>query len=476
MKEMQKARIMSRRSLNSVMSERQFLTQLRHPFIVNMMYAFQDIENIYLVSNLMTGGDLRYHIGKRVNFTQEQTRFIIACLTMALQYIHQNNIIHRDIKPENLVFDASGYIKVTDFGIAKVYQRENSHETSGTPSYMAPEVIFKQNHSYESDFYAMGVICHELLLNKRPYKGRTRKELKEQMLHKKIKLRSAQCPPGWDVSIVDFINQCLQRKPCKRLGYNGAAEIMQHPWLKNFDWQELLSEKMKAPYVPNGGADNFDEQHANHERTLGATEQEEIQSKKLLLRRDSIQHLFNGYYYDYQQESKAKDSKRQKSESTTGQTQKSTKSTETKASNFLSIMTHPNLPKLKPFKQKPAPKAPQDKLEQVKKSNSAVDQSVSAEDAPLLKPVVANSRLTSDIKKIEKEEINNIIGASNRLKSKNSFSPSQKAKDTTSVQDRYQINKLKDLIEEQQMMSSEQRKQNKESEPDNDKFHQLYDQ
>jgi hypothetical protein len=139
-------------------------------------------------------------------------------------------------------------------------------------------------------------------------------------------------------------------------------------------------------------------------------------------------------------------------------------------------MTHPNLPKLKPFKQKPAPMAPKDKLEKIKNSNSAIDQSVSVEDAPLLKPVVAISRLTSDIKKIEKDEINNIIGASNCQKSKSSISPSQKAKDTTSVQDRYQINKLKDLIEEQQMMSSEQRKQNKESEPDNDKFHQLYDQ
>jgi|TARA_B110000285_G_C15014299_1_gene558151 serum/glucocorticoid-regulated kinase 2 len=68
---------------------------------------------------------------------------MIACLTIALEYIHQNCIIHRDIKPENLVFDKNGYMKVTDFGIAKHYERENSSETSGTPSYMAPEVIFK---------------------------------------------------------------------------------------------------------------------------------------------------------------------------------------------------------------------------------------------------------------------------------------------------------------------------------------------
>lgn len=148
----------------------------------------------------------------------------------------------------------------------------------------------------------MGVICHELMLNKRPYKGRTRKDLKEQMLHKKIKLRKNQSPSGWDPECIDFVNQCLQRKPCKRLGYNGASEIMQHPWLKDFDWKELISEKMVAPYLPDVCADNFDEQHANHERTMNQTEQEEIYNKKVLLRRDSIQHLFNGYYYNYTQE------------------------------------------------------------------------------------------------------------------------------------------------------------------------------
>jgi serine/threonine protein kinase len=169
---------------------------------------------------------------------------------------------------------------------------------------MAPEVIFKQNHSYESDYYAVGVICHELMLNKRPYKGRTRKDLKEQMLHKKIKLRAAQCPNGWDMEVIDFINALLQRKPCKRLGFNGASEVMQHPWLKDFDWQSLLAEKMRAPFVPDCALDNFDEQHANHDRTLNATEQEELYNKKMLLRRDSIQHLFNGYYYDHLIESK----------------------------------------------------------------------------------------------------------------------------------------------------------------------------
>jgi serine/threonine protein kinase len=95
------------------------LTQLNHPFIVNMYYAFQDRENIYLVMDLLNGGDLRYHICKHRRFTEEQTSkqilsfikalgFFIACLMLGLEYVHNKNIIHRDIKPENLVLDEQG--------------------------------------------------------------------------------------------------------------------------------------------------------------------------------------------------------------------------------------------------------------------------------------------------------------------------------------------------------------------------------
>jgi serine/threonine protein kinase len=122
MKEMSKARIITKRSIKSVMNERQILTQLHNPFIVNMYYAFQDRENLYLVMDLLSGGDLRYHICKHRRFTEEQTSndcilfiylhnllgFFIACLVAGLEYVHNKNILHRDIKPENLVLDDEG--------------------------------------------------------------------------------------------------------------------------------------------------------------------------------------------------------------------------------------------------------------------------------------------------------------------------------------------------------------------------------
>ena len=88
MKEMSKARIICKRSTAAVMSEKKLLEKLRHPFLVNINYAFQDRENLYLVSDLLTGGDLRYHIGKRKRFTEVETKFMVACMVLGLEYMH----------------------------------------------------------------------------------------------------------------------------------------------------------------------------------------------------------------------------------------------------------------------------------------------------------------------------------------------------------------------------------------------------
>ena len=97
--------------------------------------------NLYLVMDLLLGGDLRYHIARRRKFNMEVTRFFIACLVHALDAVHTQLIIHRDIKPENLVFDNEGYLRLTDFGVARILSPDNASETSGTPGYMAPEVM-----------------------------------------------------------------------------------------------------------------------------------------------------------------------------------------------------------------------------------------------------------------------------------------------------------------------------------------------
>ena len=110
LKEMSKVKIIDRKSESSILSERHLLAQLHHPFIVNMFYSFQDRDNLYLLMDLLTGGDLRYHLCRHKKFTEDQSKFFISNLILALEYIHQNKIIHRDIKPENLVLYKNGVI------------------------------------------------------------------------------------------------------------------------------------------------------------------------------------------------------------------------------------------------------------------------------------------------------------------------------------------------------------------------------
>ena len=261
LKEMSKVKIIDRKSEKSIKNEREFLSQLHHPFIVNMICSFQDYENLYLVMDLLTGGDLRYHICHKKQFNEDQSRFFSSCILLGLEYIHNNNIIHRDIKPENLVLDEKGYVRITDFGVAKKNLRDNSSETSGTPGYMAPEVLCALNHSFPVDFFALGVIIFEFMNGYRPYLGRNRKEIKEEVLSRQVHIHRKQLfENGWTFESGDLINKLLYRKPHKRLGSNGIKEIKEHAWFKNINWEELLIKNMKSPFVPKDG-DNFDKRY-----------------------------------------------------------------------------------------------------------------------------------------------------------------------------------------------------------------------
>ena len=248
---MSKVKIIDKRSEKSIKTEREFLSKLRHPFIVNMNCAFQDFENLYLVMDLLTGGDLRYHVCKLRRFSENKTRFFFACIILGLEYIHSNNIIHRDIKPENLVFDDKGYLRITDFGVAKIRKEDNSTETSGTPGYMAPEVLLAQNHSFPVDFFAIGIMGYEFMYGQRPYLGKNRKEIKLQVLRKQAKIYPDDIPEGWGPESVDFINSCLKRKDSRRLGFTGGVnDLKNHIWFKDFDWDALLNKTLKAPFIP----------------------------------------------------------------------------------------------------------------------------------------------------------------------------------------------------------------------------------
>ena len=293
---MSKVKVIDKKSINSINSERELLSKLYHPFIVNMHYAFQDDKYLYLVMDLLSGGDLRYHISIHKKFSEEQTRFFICGIIISLEYIHSNNIIHRDVKPENLVLDENGYIRLTDFGIAKINEKDNSSETSGTPGYMSPEVIKSLNHSFPVDFFALGVIGYEFMKGERPYMGNSRKEIKEQMMSRQAEIKMEEIKnEDWSKESIYFINKLLIRKPEERLGYKkGIEELKDHPWLRYYPWDLIKNKSLPSPFVPQN-KDNYDNKYCKGIEYIG--EETRIRYEEILSD-DNYEFYFKHFYYN----------------------------------------------------------------------------------------------------------------------------------------------------------------------------------
>lgn len=143
----------------------------------------------FLYSHTLFFQSLNDHLESFIYYKLEEINdvlleFFIACLVSGLEYVHNKNILHRDIKPENLVLDEDGYLRITDFGIAREWRPENSQDTSGTPGYMAPEVMCRQNHGVAVDYFAAGVMAYECMFGRRPYVGKSRQEIRDHILAK----------------------------------------------------------------------------------------------------------------------------------------------------------------------------------------------------------------------------------------------------------------------------------------------------
>ena len=243
---MTKTKIIDQNSERSILQERLFLSKMNNPFLVNMLCSFQDKDYLYLVLQLFTGGDLRYHLTNYIYaFTETQLKFLFSNIILALQYIHSKGILHRDLKPENILFDNDGYAYVTDFGIAWSMDEDNEGDNSGTPAYMAPESLYGLDQDYCVDFYSLGIIGYEIIMGKTPYEGNSRHEIKKQMSQKTVYITEAD---NYSEICIDFINGLINKSPSKRIGAgSGISELKDNIFFKGINWELIYQHKYLSP-------------------------------------------------------------------------------------------------------------------------------------------------------------------------------------------------------------------------------------
>lgn len=167
LKYINKNKCIQMRAVENIISERRILEQVSHALIVNLRYAFQDDENLFMVLDLMLGGDLRFHLDRLNVMPEPYVRFYVAQVALGLHHLHQNSVVHRDIKPDNILLDNLGHAHLTDFNIAVQFSETKAlTSVAGSMAYMAPEVLQKRGYFSSVDWWSLGVVCFELLFGK----------------------------------------------------------------------------------------------------------------------------------------------------------------------------------------------------------------------------------------------------------------------------------------------------------------------
>ncbi|XP_047235059.1 ribosomal protein S6 kinase beta-1 isoform X2 [Girardinichthys multiradiatus] len=230
-------------------AERNILEEVKHPFIVDLIYAFQTGGKLYLILEYLSGGELFMQLEREGIFMEDTACFYLAEISMALGHLHQKGIIYRDLKPENIMLNNNGHVKLTDFGLCKesIHDGTYTHTFCGTIEYMAPEILMRSGHNRAVDWWSLGALMYDMLTGAPPFTGENRKKTIDKILKCKLSL-----PPYLTQEARDLLKKLLRRSASSRLGggSSDSAEVQAHPFFRFINWDDLLARKVEPPFKP----------------------------------------------------------------------------------------------------------------------------------------------------------------------------------------------------------------------------------
>ncbi|KAI1328313.1 serine/threonine-protein kinase psk1 [Xylariaceae sp. FL0255] len=252
-KQFKKASVVVHKKLvEQTKTERQILESVnRHPFVVNLYYAFQDHEKLYLILEYGQGGELFTHLNTEKMFSESTAAFYMAEMVLALSYLHKTlGVVYRDLKPENCLLDSQGHLLLTDFGLSKVALDDDDSCKSilGTVEYMAPEVVLGKKYGKAVDWWSFGALGFDLMTGSPPFRGGNNAKVQQNIVKQKVVM-----PYFLSMDAKDLLARLLKKDPAKRLGSNMPKDlqtIKNHRFFRKIDWKRLAARELEPPIKP----------------------------------------------------------------------------------------------------------------------------------------------------------------------------------------------------------------------------------
>eukprot|EP00828_Plagiopyla_frontata_P040678 TRINITY_DN557_c0_g2_i3.p1 TRINITY_DN557_c0_g2~~TRINITY_DN557_c0_g2_i3.p1 ORF type:complete len:458 (+),score=63.96 TRINITY_DN557_c0_g2_i3:74-1447(+) len=223
----------------AIANEIHLMQQIQHPNIITLNEVYEGENHIYLVMDLLTGGELFDRIVKKGNYTEKEACIIITKILNALSYLHSIGIMHRDLKPENLILrDENCFeIVIADFGLASYKTKNLLFKRCGTPGYVAPEILEDGEYDEKVDIFSAGVIFYILLTGCSPFYGKTYDEILQLNKKCNINYNFKEINFSFTEKVVNLLKQMLEKNASKRIS---ASQALSHPALLPFIQQDIM--------------------------------------------------------------------------------------------------------------------------------------------------------------------------------------------------------------------------------------------